>query len=185
MKFTDRRDFLYDSLLFRRNDTVSALKIYADYVSKSTPLPKPLILEVDRASDKIDTLWHVPLNDRTSILRELEVPMIVKTTRQKWSIDQGLKTLVPKRSNQMTMANIHLEALNYFPQRGDFIIYGGYRNLIVEVEIPPESYWMQTNVWMGLVCHCEIAVEGDAKPLVDSGQVSQKERSSSPSRTAE
>lgn len=184
MKFTDRRDFLYDPGLFKRSDTQTALKIYADYVQKHTPLPKPLTLEVDRSIDKIDPVWHVPLTDRTPILRRLEVPMIVRTNKQKWAFDPGTKVLIPKRSNQMTLAHNHLEELNYWPVKGDYIEYGGYRNIVVEVEVPPESYWQQTNVWMGLVCHCEIAIDGDAKPLPDAGQ-SGVQKSSTPIKSAE
>jgi len=178
VKFTDRRDFLYDPNLFLRSDTKTAQKIYADYVASHTPQPKPKTLEVDRSTTQIDPMWHVPLTDRTPILRELELPMIVRSNKQKWTFDSGTKILIPRRSNQMTVAHNHLMELNYWPLKGDFIIYGGYRNIVVEVEVPLEAYWQQTNVWMGLVCHCEIAVEGDARPLVDVSKVAATEVSS-------
>lgn len=180
MKFNDRRDFLYDAELFRRSDTVTARTIYADFVFKHRPKPDPIVFEVDRTTTKIDTVWHMPLTDRTQFSRQLALPMIVRSTRQKWVPDAALKMIVPKRTNQMTFAHDHLLAHDYFPQRGDLIVYGGYRNIIVEVEIPLESYWQQTNVWLGLVCHCEIMVDGDARPVLDSSSLAGAEVSSTP-----
>jgi hypothetical protein len=136
MKFTDRKDFVYDSEVFKRLDVQTALKIYAEYVKAHTPTPRPGVLEVDHSTNLIDPVWHVPLGDRTPILRKLEVPMIIRTSKQKWTFDRGIRVLVPTRTNQMTMAHNHLAELNYWPQKGDFIIYSGYRNIVIEVELP-------------------------------------------------
>jgi len=47
--------------------------------------------------------------------------------------------------------------------------WNGYRHMILNVVLAPESYWQQTNVWLGLVCETIIPAEGDARPLVDIG----------------
>lgn len=177
MKFTERRDFLYDPVLFQRQDTQTALKIYAEWIRAHTPQPKPEILEVDRTTTQIDPVWHVPLADRTPLSRRLEMPMVVRSNKQKWVFDSGTKVLVPKRTNQVTLAHNHLQEFDYFPRKGDLVVYAGYRNIVLEVEIPLESYWQQTNVWMGLICHTEIAIEGDAKPLVDVAKIAGLETS--------
>lgn len=177
MKFTDQKEFQYDPVLFRFAETQTALKVYAEYVQKYTPRPAPKTLEVERSTDQIDPVWHVPLSSRTQFSRELLIPVIVHTSKQKWVFDPNTKVLIPKRTNQVIMAFLHLQKLDYFPQKGDFIIYSGYRNIIIEVEVPPEAYWQQTNCWMGLTCHTEIAIEGDAKPVVNPGQAKGPEKS--------
>ena len=180
MKFTDRKDFLYDAELFRRADTKTALAIYAEWVLKYSPVPNPSVLEVDRSTAHIDPVWHVPLEARTPISRTLPLPMIVRSSRNKWVIESMTKYVSPKRTNQITFAHNHLEKFDYFPQRGDMIVYSGYRNIIVEVEVPLETFWHQTNVWLGLICHTEVAIEGDVRPLLDPSKVAGPEVSQSP-----
>ena len=66
------------------------------------------------------------------------------------------------------------------------VFWNGYRYAIINVVLPPEAYWQQTNVWLGMYVECAIVPEGDAKPLVDlsyvhpvemspAGQLAQKE----------
>lgn len=186
MKFKERRDFIYDPELFRLADTQTALKIYAEYVERYTPRVPPVFFEVDRAVTRIDPLWHMPLSPRTQFSRELKIPTInIGKEKKNWTLDPRTNILTPKQRDIFLMSHNHLEKFDYFPLKGDSIYYNGYRNLIVEVEIPREAYWQQTNVWMGLNCHCEIMLEGDAKPVVNPGVTATGENSTGPLLTAE
>ena len=84
MKFTDQKQFLYDSDIFKRHDTQIALRIHDEYVRKmagrTQPDNKPatVFLEVSRAPADVDQLWHSPAERRTRISRELPIPAIVR-----------------------------------------------------------------------------------------------------------
>jgi hypothetical protein len=60
---------------------------------------------------------------------------------------------------------------DYFPTRGDRVFWNGYRYMIINVVLPPDAYWQQTNVWLGLTVECVIPPEGDALPLKDLSQL--------------
>jgi len=186
MRFLERRDFTYDPNLFRLADTQTALKIYAEWIQRYTPQPQPVFFEVDRSVARIDPLWHMPLTDRTQFSRELKLPTVnIGKEKKQWTLDPKTNVLTPKQRDVFLLAHNHLEKFDYWPLKGDFIYYNGYRFLIVEVEIPREAYWQQTNVWMGLNCHSEIALEGDAKPMVNPGVAGSGEHSSGPILSAE
>ena len=65
------------------------------------------------------------------------------------------------------MDNLMLKEADYFPARGDFVWYNGYRNLIINVVLEPNGFWQQTNVWLGLIVETIIPVDGDARPLAE------------------
>ena len=171
MRFNDRKEWLYDSEVFKRRDVTTALRIQAEYVRSHSPQPPPRFFEVDRNNVQIDTLWHVPLSQRTGISRQIDIPAINYFEKPNWSlVAQGL---VPKRSDRFWLANsiLQAECIDYFPERGDMVFWNGYRYSIINVVLPPEAYWAQTNVWLGLYVECSIVPEGDAKPSVDLSKV--------------
>jgi hypothetical protein len=163
MKFTERKEWLYDPLVFQRKDTQTALRIHREWTKKHSPNPAPKFFEVDRATAKFDQLWHVPLDDRTVFSRTLEIPAINTQEKPQWRLTKI--GLVPQRKDKFTMSNLILQEFDYFPNRGDLVFYNGYRYMIVNVVIEPNAYWHQTNVWMGLVVECMIPPEGDARPV--------------------
>ena len=167
MKFTERREWLYDPQVFGRADTQRALRIHREATVKHSAKPPPRFLEVDRRTSKYDQLWHVPLDDRTQFSRILDIPAINTFERPNWKLTKI--GIVPQRRDKFTMSNLLLQEANYFPVRGDLVFWNGYRYMIVDVNIDPKGYWQQTNVWMGLVVDCIIPAEGDARPLINVG----------------
>lgn len=165
MRFVERKEFLYDPVLFKREDTVTALKIQAEYVRRYSPVPFPKFFEVNRADSKFDTLWHVPLDDRTVFSRTLEIPAINMFERPDWRLTA--LGLVPTRKDKFWLSNLALQEFDYFPERGDNVSWNGYRYTIRDVVLDPSAYWQQTGVWLGLICECIIAPQGDARPVVD------------------
>jgi hypothetical protein len=188
MRYLDRKEFLFDAEIFRRSDTITALKIHAEYVSKSSPNPKPKFFEVDRGEMLIDPLWHMPVTERTVFSRTLDLPAIVQFEKPRWRLTR--QGYVPQQNFKFWLANLHLNLvgtlpdererepirLDYFPMRGDLIYHIGYRLMITEVVLDPNAYWQQTNVWLGLVCEAVIAPEGDARPVIDLAQPTPAER---------
>jgi len=173
VKFTDRKDWLYDPDVFKKSDTQTALKIHREFVSKHSANPRPKFFEVNREATQYDPLWHMPINPRTPIARELDVPAIVTFTKPVWRPTPVGS--MPYRRDQFWLANLDLQEKDWFPIRGDYVYWNGYRYFIYEVIIPPEAYWHQTNVWMGLQLDCIIPPEGDAKPLVNPGEAAPAE----------
>lgn len=165
MKFTERREWLYDPDVFKKSDTQTALRIHREYTRKHSAKPPPKFFEVDRVSAKYDQLWHIPLDDRTVFGRVLEIPSINTFVKPDWRLTKV--GIVPQRQDKFTMSNLILQEFDYFPVRGDMVFWNGYRYMIVNVVLEPTAYWQQTNVWMGLVCECVIPAEGDARPLVN------------------
>lgn len=173
MRFTERKEWHYDGLLVKRADVQTALAIHAEYIDKNTPIPPPKFLEVDRRSEKFDPLWHVSLDERTVYSRTLDIPAIVKASKPDWRLTKA--GLTPQQQYKFYVANLHLEEYDYFPMRGDLIYYNGYRNMIVNVVLEPESYWLQTNIWLGLVCETIIPADGDARPVTNMGELAPRE----------
>ena len=109
---------MYDPEIFKRYDTQTALRIQAEYVRKHSPRPFPRFMEVNRNNSQIDTLWHVPLPERTGFSRQLDIPAINYFEKPNWTLTaQGL---VPKRNDRFWLANSILaeESIDYFPERG-------------------------------------------------------------------
>ena len=173
MKFTDRKEFVYDPELFKREDVTVALRMHAEYVKRSSPVPYPKFFEVNRADSKFDDLWHVPLDERTVFARALAIPAINVFEKPNWTLTK--LGLIPQRKDKFWLSNLGLQEADYFPERGDQVYWNGYRYTIREVVLDPTSYWQQTGVWLGLVCECIITPVGDARPIVDAGKVSLRE----------
>lgn len=166
MKFTERKQWLYDGEVFRQQpDLTTALNIHAEYIRKASPVPPPRFMEVDRSSEKFDALWHVPLDDRTVFSRVIDMPTIVQFEKPDWRLTRV--GIVPMQKSTVWMANLLLQQFDWFPIRGDMMFFNGYRHLIVDVQLRPEAYWMQTNVWLGLICLTVIPAQGDARPTLD------------------
>lgn len=166
MFFNDRKEFLYDPDVFKRVDTKTALQIHEEYTRKHSARPVPRFFEVDRRSTLIDELWHIPLTDRTTFSRQLEIPCIHMFEKPLWKLTR-IGT-VPLRHDNFMLSNNVLQAADYFPMRGDQIYWQGYRYMIEQIIMPPDAYWQQTNVWMGLVIHCIVPPDGDARPIADT-----------------
>jgi len=191
MRYTERKEFLYDTEVFKRKDTQIALSMYAEWVRISSPVPYPKFFEVNRDMTKVDDLWHMPLTDRTTFSRELDVPTIAKFEKPNWQMTKlGIK---PDQRFSFVIANLHLHPvddsakaekkpirLDYFPLRGDMVYYIGYRLMITNVVLDPGAYWGQTNVWMGLICEATIAPDGDAKPIPNLNIASPSEQPTAP-----
>lgn len=165
MKFTERREWLYDPQVFGKKDVQTALRIHAEATRKHSGKPPPLFMEVDRATAKYDSLWHVPLEDRTHFSRTLSIPAINTFERPDWRLTKV--GIVPQRRDKFTLSNLILQEINYFPVRGDMVFWNGYRYMVINVVLEPNGYWQQTNIWLGLVCECVIPPDGDARPLLD------------------
>lgn len=165
MKFTERREWLYDPQVFKRSDVQTALRINREATRKHSGKPYPVFMEVDRRSAKYDALWHVPLNDRTQFSRVLPIPAINTFERPDWRLTKV--GIVPQRKDKFTLSHLLLQEADYFPVRGDMVFWNGYRYMIIKVVLDPQGYWQQTNVWLGLVVECVIPPDGDARPLID------------------
>lgn len=173
MKFTERKEFHYDPALFKRSDTQTALKMQAEYVKAYSAHPYPKFFEVSRKDSKIDHLWHVSLDDRTVFSRTIEIPAINMFERPDWRLTRI--GLVPFRKDKFWLANLTLQEFDYFPERGDMVYWNGYRYTIRDVVLDPSAYWHQTGVWLGMICECVIAPQGDARPIVDVGNTVPRE----------
>lgn len=169
MLFNERKEFTYDPLIFKRYDVVTALVIHDEYVLRHSPNPPPRVFEVDRQNGQFDDLWHYAATERTQFRRDFELYCIVlREGNPNWK--QTRIGMVPTQRMKFWYSQKGLEKANWFPLRGDYIYYDGYRNLITKVVIDGKLYWQQTNVWMGLVCETVIPPEGDARPAVNIGQ---------------
>lgn len=174
MKFTERKEWLYDSEVFKQQpDVTTALGIQAEYIKRGSPRPPPTFMEVDRSSDKFDALWHVSLDDRTVFSRVFQMPVLIQFEKPDWRLTRV--GIVPQQKHTVWMANTILKEQDWFPMRGDMMFYNGYRHIIVDVELKPEAYWMQTNVWLGLTCRTVIPAQGDARPLTNVAEAVPRE----------
>lgn len=180
MKFTERREFTYDSEVFKKMDVQTALKIHAEFVRKGSPIPQPKFFEVSRQPGEIDPLWHTPTGPRTTFTRELAVPAIVQFDKLDWRVT--LMGRQPRQTARAWLANLILQELDYFPVPGDLVFWGGYRFGIISLEFEPNSYWGQTNVWLGIIAKMAIVADGDASPAVDPSKALPAEVSASKAR---
>jgi hypothetical protein len=175
VKFTERKEFLYDAEVFKqRPDVTTALGIHSEYIRRHSPRPPPMFFEVDRRSEKFDSLWHVSLDDRTAFSRSFEMPIIIRSERPDWRLTRV--GLTPLQKHKVWMGNLILQEMNYFPVRGDFMFFNGYRHMIINVVLEPDAFWQQTNVWLGLHCETCIPADGDARPLLDQSVAVPAER---------
>ena len=168
MKFTERKDFLYDTNVFKRADTQTALKMNAEYTRVHSARPLPKFFEVDR-NQPIDSIRHFPLSDRTKFSREVQMPAINTFQRNKWKLTR--RGQYAQREDNFYLSNLLLEEADYFPVRGDQVFWSGYRYQIVNVVLDPNGYWHQTNVWLGMLVECVIPPEGDGRPPINPAEV--------------
>ena len=165
MRFLERKEWTFDPLAFGRADTQTALRIHREATRKFSPRPPPRFFEVDHASCKIDSLWHVPLDNRTVFSRTLDIPAVNKFQKPDWRLTK--MGIVPQRRDSFILDHLLLQEFDYFPVRGDMVFFNGYRYMVIGVVLAPEGYWQQTGVWMGLSVDCIIPPEGDARPQPD------------------
>jgi hypothetical protein len=163
VKFTDRPDFIYDPAMTGLQDTIVALRTHDEYVRQHSARPAPLFLEVDRTAGQYDTLWHMPTTERTQYSRQIRCPAINTFERPQWNLTQV--GMIPQRRDKFWLSNLGLQRVNWFPNRGDFVVWNGYRYALVDVVVPPETYWGQTGVWLGLYVLAIVVPEGDVRPL--------------------
>lgn len=166
MRYTERPEFPYDPAVFKLRDTQMALRIYDEATRKHSARPSPVFFEVDRATEKLDPLWNVPLTGREVISRNFELPCINSFQKNEWTLTK--LGIVPQRRDEFTLSHLSLIKIDYFPNRGDYVLYNGYRYQIIHVEIPGGAYWHQTNVWLGIQIRCIIPPDGDGKPIMPS-----------------
>ena len=162
MRFEQRKEFLTDPEVFRLTDTKTALALYAEMCEKYSAHPKPKFFEIDRASGDMDDLWHVSLDQNEKFAREIEIPSLNSFVKQNWK--RTKIGITPARTDQFTIAYNTLAQADYFPEHGDRIYWQGRRYHIVEIDIPGDAYWQQTNVWLGLLITAVVAKEGDVLP---------------------
>ena len=162
MRFEQRKEFLTDPEVFRLADVTTALGIYAEMCEKFSAHPKPKFLEIDRASGNYDDLWHFSLDSNEKFSREIEVPAINSFVKQNWK--RTKIGITPARIDQFTIAHNTLKSVDYFPEHGDRVFWQGRRYHVVEIDIPGEAYWGQTNQWMGILITAIVAKEGDSLP---------------------
>lgn len=147
MKFTDQKDFVYDTALFTRLDVQTALKIYRENVHRHGPqkdgVPAPKFFEVDRAPDQYDSLWHSHRTDRMQYTARspIPVPAINQFVKPDWKITR--LGVTPGRRDNFFLSMLDLRELDYFPVRGDAVFWRGYRYEIMNAVVPPEAYWQQ------------------------------------------
>jgi hypothetical protein len=177
VRFESRKEFVYDPQIGAKKDTQTALKIYAEYVRKHSAVPAPSFFEVDRSDQKMDPLWHSPVESTALYSREIQLPAINTFERPDWRLTK--LGIVPMRKDKFLTGHNILQQLDYFPQRGDKVGWNGYRYLITKVVIPPEAYWGQTGVWLGVEIQCTVMPEGDTKPFIDNQHVNLGEFSDS------
>jgi len=168
MRFNDRREFLYDQDVFKRHDVKMALKLHHEFLVRSAGRPYTRFFEVDRNSSQVDPLWRQPVSERTQFSRVLEVPTIVKPEKFDFTLTQ--QGLQPKQKARFWTSNLALQLLDYFPLPGDLIYWNGYRFELIHIDFDQNSYWQQTNVWLGIVYLAEVVPTGDVRPLVNSSQ---------------
>jgi hypothetical protein len=178
--------------MYTRRDVNTALGIQAEYVCKHAPIPPPRFFEVSLGESGFDDLWHVPLAARTKFSRVLDIPALVTFERPDWRLTA--LGIVPQRRDKFWLANLVLQPpttdpdlkfklgrlkipqVDYFPSRGDLVYYNGHRYIILNVVIEPNAYWHQTNVWLGLIVECQIAMDGDARPVQNPGVAAPSEK---------
>jgi hypothetical protein len=166
MKYAERPEFPYDPLVFKKSDTQTALKIYDEAVRKHGPKPDPTFYEVDRSAENLDPLWNVPMGGRETVSRKFSLPVLNHFSKNEWTMTKV--GMIPQRRDDFTVSHLSLIRLDWFPIRGDLVVFNGYRYMVIDVSIPGDAYWHQTNVWLGLALRCIVPPEGDGKPMLPS-----------------
>jgi hypothetical protein len=164
VRYSERPEFPYDPTVFKLSDTQTAMRIYDEAVRKHSPRPKPFFFEIDRKEEHLDPLWNTPVSGRERVDRKFEMACINMHPKNDWTMTKV--GLTPQRRDDFILSHLSLIRLDYFPNRGDLVLFNGYRYMVIHVEIPAEAYWQQTNVWLGLTVRCIIPPDGDGKPII-------------------
>jgi len=122
----------------------------------------------------MDPLWHSHVGP-VQFTRELDVPCINVFQKPSWRLTQ--MGIIACRQDKFIIAHNTLQQLDYFPERGDKVVWNGYRYVILNVVIDPEAYWQQTQQWMGLTVECVVPPEGDSTPVIDAKTLTPSEKS--------
>lgn len=163
MRFSERKEFLYDPELGEKKDGRIALRLFDEYCQKFSARPPPRFFEVNRDPAGIDPIWHENENVRHQFLRTLDIYGINQF--QKPSLTELLKTAITyQRKDTFWLSNLALKAFDYWPLRGDYVYWNGYRYMVLHVGLPPECHWGQTGLWTGLTVDCIVPAGGDALP---------------------
>lgn len=180
MTYTERREFTYDTELFQRHDSQTAARIHDEYITRHSSVPTPKFFEISREPGDMDPLWHESKHSRIPFTQRspLEIPAINQFTKQAWKNSKLGR--YAERDDIFWVSRLALQRFNYFPEGGDLVFWNGRRYQIIVASIPPTAYWGQTGVWLGLICECMIAPEGDAKPVADLSIVAPSELSDVP-----
>lgn len=161
MKYSERREFLYDPQLGARKDAKIALRLFDEYTKRCSAKPTPRFFEVDRDPAGIDPIWHENEGVRHQFLRTLDIYAINQFTKP--SLTELLKTtIVYQRKDVFWLSNLALATFDYWPLRGDYVYWNGYRYMILALSVPPDCYWGQTGCWTGLTVECIVPAGGDA-----------------------
>lgn len=180
MLYSQRKEFLYDPVVWRLPDVQIALGCFDEYTRLCSPRPYPRFYEVDRSPDQVDPIWHMPKDVRTRYKRTLDLYAINNFEKPK--ISQFTRAgITYQRRDVFWLSNIQLKAVDYFPLRGDVVSWYGYTYMIVAVDIPPESFWQQTGIWTGLTVTCIVPADGDAVQGYPNGALTPAEESPSAS----
>jgi hypothetical protein len=166
MRYSAHKEFEYDPEIFGLSDTTTALKIYDEWVRKFSPQQPPAFFEVD-SEQPVDPVRHFPTSARTKYTKRspIRIPAIIKFQKPDWRLNRNV--VQPRRPTELWLSHLSLKQLDYFPRLGDLVSWSGYRWEVVSAFPPPESYWQQTNVWMGLLVEVSLAIDGDARPVQD------------------
>ncbi len=174
VKYTARKEFLYDPDLNALADVKIALGIFDEYCRRYGARPPVRFLEANRKVEDIDPIWHVPKNNRTQYDRTLDIPAINQFQKPNWKLTK--LGITYQRRDQFWLSNLSLQKFDYFPLRGDAAYWSGYRYMIIDVVLPPDAYWGQTQAWTGLVVDCVVPADGDAIPTFPRDQLQPAER---------
>lgn len=169
MKYSERKNYTYDPEIFKRRDTQTALKIHDEYVYRHSGQPHSKFFEVDRGPGSFDPVWNTPVSGTTKYSRTIELPSIVQFDKLDWKLARQGRAA--KQRWRLWVSNLGLQKADYFPTPGDRIYHSGYLTEITAIDFEPNSYWQQTNVWLGLIVIAEIVPDGDAQPLTDPSTV--------------
>lgn len=164
MRYAERPEFPYDPEVFKKRDTQTALRIYDEATRKHSARPAPKFLEVNRSIDDLDPLWHTTEDGKEKLLRQLDIPAINLFANGKNEWQMTKYGMIPQRRDDFILSHRSLIEFDYFPVRGDYVLWNGYTYMITFVEIPGDAYWHQTNIWLGLKVKCMIPAEGDGRP---------------------
>lgn len=173
MKFSERKEFVYDVKLLGDNEISMAMSVQREYIHSYSPIPSPVFCEVDRDEGSFDPLWHESKSGRVKYKREIPLKSLV--TSEKANMRRSSTGIYYSQNNSYWVSALDLMESDYFPVQGDIIIFAGRRHIIINPVVDPTAYWAQTNVWLGMVCPTRVAITGDRRPVTNDSVLSPSE----------